>query len=153
MNDIKIGLGDNSSWSIFVPPQPEKPPSIPDKVEFKKTTIDSGFGCDDKLTINCPKPQLHTHLCKENYLGEFKEESEKALARDNLGVYSKDEINKVLEDAVANLDTSIFITKKKYIIQLRIQILLTLLLKQTQIMKFLNNYLIYDRNQKTISTR
>lgn len=113
MNDIKIGLGDNSSWSIFVPPQPEKPPSIPDKVEFKKTTIDSGFGCDDKLTINCPKPQLHTHLCKENYLGEFKEESEKALARDNLGVYSKDEINKVLEDAVANLDTSIFITKKE----------------------------------------
>lgn len=113
MNDIKIGLGDNSSWSIFVPPQPEKPPSIPDKVEFKKTTIDSGFSCDDKLTTNCPKPQLHTHLCKENYLGEFKEESEKALARDNLGVYSKDEVSKVLEDAVANLDTSIFITKKE----------------------------------------
>ena len=105
MNDIKIGLGDNSSWSI--------PIKIPDKVEFKKTTIDSGFGCDDKLTINCPKPELHTHLCKENYLGEFKEESEKALARDNLGVYSKDEVSKVLEDAVANLDTSIFITKKE----------------------------------------
>ena len=105
MNDIKIGLGDNSSWSI--------PIKIPDKVEFKKTTIDSGFGCDDKLTINCPKPELHTHLCKENYLGEFKEESEKALARDNLGVYSKDEVSKVLTDAVANLDTSIFITKKE----------------------------------------
>ena len=105
MNDIKIGLGDNSSWSI--------PIKIPDKVEFKKTTIDSGFGCDDKLTINCPKPELHTHLCKENYLGEFKEESEKALARDNLGVYSKDEVSKVLEDAVANIDTSIFITKKE----------------------------------------
>lgn len=105
MNDIKIGLGDNSSWSI--------PIKIPDKVEFKKTTIDSGFGCDDKLTINCPKPELHTHLCKENYLGEFKEESEKALARDNLGVYSKDEISKVLADVVANIDTSIFITKKE----------------------------------------
>jgi hypothetical protein len=51
MNDIKIGLGDNSSWSIFVPPL-----EIPDKVEFKKTTIDSGFSCDDKLTTNCPKP-------------------------------------------------------------------------------------------------
>ena len=39
MNDIKIGLGDNSSWSIFVPPQPEEPPSIPieipDKVECR----------------------------------------------------------------------------------------------------------------------
>ena len=67
----------------------------------------------DKLTTNCPKPELHTHLCKENYLGEFKEESEKALARDNLGVYSKDEVSKVLADAVANLDSSIFITKKE----------------------------------------
>lgn len=104
MNDIKIGLGDNSSWSIFVPPE---------KVEFKQTTIDSGFSCDDTLTLNCPKPELHTHLCKENYLGEFKAESEKELARNNLGVYSKDEVNKVLEDAVANLDTSIFITKKE----------------------------------------
>ena len=117
MNDIKIGLGDNSSWSIFVPPEPEKPLSIPieipEKVEFKQTTIDSGFSCDDTLTIDCPKPELHTHLCKENYLGEFKAESEKELARNNLGVYSKDEVNKVLEDAVENLDTSIFITKKE----------------------------------------
>jgi hypothetical protein len=55
MNNIKIGLGDNSSRSIFVPP-PSIPIEIPDKVEFKKTTIDSGFSCDDKLTINCPKP-------------------------------------------------------------------------------------------------
>ncbi len=117
MNDIKIGLGDNSSWSIFVPPEPEKPPSIPikipEKVEFKQTTIDSGFSCDDTLTVDCPKPELHTHLCKENYLGEFKAESEKELARNNLGVYSKDEVNKVLTDAVENLDTSIFITKKE----------------------------------------
>ena len=117
MNDIKIGLGDNSSWSIFVPPEPEKPPSIPieipEKVEFKQTTIDSGFSCDDTLTVDCPKPELHTHLCKENYLGEFKAESEKELARNNLGVDSKDEVNKVLTDAVENLDTSIFITKKE----------------------------------------
>ena len=117
MNDIKIGLGDNSSWSIFVPPEPEKPPSIPieipEKVEFKQTTIDSGFSCDDTLIIDCPKPELHTHLCKENYLGEFKAESEKELVRNNLEVYSKDEVNKVLEDAVENLDTSIFITKKE----------------------------------------
>ena len=117
MNDIKIGLGDNSSWSIFVPPEPEKPPSIPieipEKVEFKQTTIDSGFSYDDTLTIDCPKPELHTHLCKENYLGEFKAESEKELVRNNLGVYSKDEVNKVLVDAVENLDTSIFITKKE----------------------------------------
>ena len=117
MNDIKIGLGDNSSWSIFVPPEPEKPPSIPieipEKVEFKQTTIDSGFSCDDTLTVDCPKPELHTHLCKENYLGEFKTKKKKELVRNNLGVYSKDEVNKVLVDAVENLDTSIFITKKE----------------------------------------
>lgn len=105
MNAIKIGLGNNSFWSI--------PIEIPEKVEFKQTTIDSGFGCDNTLTVDCPKPELHTHLCKENYLGEFKAESEKELARNNLGVYSKDEVNKVLTDAVENLDTSIFITKKE----------------------------------------
>ena len=105
MNAIKIGLGNNSLWSI--------PIEIPEKVEFKQTTIDSGFGCDNTLAVDCPKPELHTHLCKENYLGEFKAESEKELARNNLGVYSKDEVNKVLTDAVENLDTSIFITKKE----------------------------------------
>lgn len=117
MNDIKIGLGDNTSWSIFVPPQPEPPPSIPieipEIVEFKKTTIDSGFGCDDKLVADCPKPELHTHLCKENYLSEFKTETEKELARNNLGVYSKEEIEKVISDALVNLDTSNFITRKE----------------------------------------
>lgn len=117
MNDIKIGLGDNSSWSIFVPPKPEPPQvipiEIPDRVEFKDTTIDSGFSCDDKITFDCPKKEIHTHLCKENYLGEFKEETEKQLARDNLGVYSKEEVNDVLEDIIQNLDSSVFITKKE----------------------------------------
>ena len=73
MNDIKIGLGDNSSWSIFVPPEPEKPPSIPieipEKVEFNKTTIYRVFSDDGTLNTNCPKPELHTHLCNENSLG------------------------------------------------------------------------------------
>ena len=117
MNDIKIGLGDNSSWSIFVPPEPEKPPSIPieipEKIEFKQTTIDSGFSCDDTLTVDCPKPELHTHLCKENYLGEFKAESEKELARNNLGVYSKSEVNNTLTSILQNLDSNTFITRKE----------------------------------------
>lgn len=74
-------------------------------------TIDTGFGCDNQLVIDCPKPQYKTHLCKENYLGEFKTESEKTLARTNLGVYSKEEIDKIVGKIVENNNN--FITKKE----------------------------------------
>ena len=37
---------------------------------------------------DCPKPQWHQHLCKENFLGEFKTELEKQLVRDNLNKFS-----------------------------------------------------------------
>ena len=59
-------------------------------------SVDTGFGCDNQIVIDCPKPKYKTHLCKENYLGEFKTEFEKALARTNLGVYSKEEIDKIV---------------------------------------------------------
>jgi hypothetical protein len=75
-------------------------------------TIDTGFGCDNQLVIDCPKPQYKTHLCKENYLGEFKTESEKTLARTNLGVYSKEEIDKIVGKIVENNNNN-FITKKE----------------------------------------
>ena len=74
--------------------------------------IDTGFGCDNQLVIDCPKPQYKTHLCKENYLGEFKTESEKTLARTNLGVYSKEEIDKIVGKIVENNNNN-FITKKE----------------------------------------
>lgn len=63
-------------------------------------SMDTGFGCDNQIVIDCPKPKYKTHLCKENYLGEFKTESEKALARTNLGVYSKEEIDKIVGQIV-----------------------------------------------------
>ena len=114
MTTISTGFEHNDKP---VPPPPEinlscKTPKHknPDSVIG---SVDTGFGCDNQLIRECPKPKYKTHLCKENYLGEFKEESEKALARDNLGVYSKDEVIKDLADAVANLYTSIFITKKE----------------------------------------
>lgn len=64
--------------------------------------VDTGFGCENQVVIECPKPKYKTHLCKENYLGEFKTESEKTLARNNLGVYSKQYIDKILSDIVQN---------------------------------------------------
>lgn len=94
MNDIRIGLGG--------------------EIEFKESsTIESGFGHDNKLHFDCPKPKTHIHLCKENYLSEFKTESEKQLARDNLGVYSKSEVNNALIDILQNLDSNTFITRKE----------------------------------------
>ncbi len=63
-------------------------------------SVDTGFGSENKLNLDCPKPEYHTHLCKENYLGEFKAESEKILARTNLGVYSIGEVDKIVSDIV-----------------------------------------------------
>lgn len=71
--------------------------------------IDTGFGCDNTLHKECPKPQMHQHLCKENFLSEFKTEVQKQLARDNLGIYSKEEVKEMF--ANIDIDTSSFITK------------------------------------------
>lgn len=73
-------------------------------------SVDTGFGCDNQIVIDCPKPKYKTHLCKENYLGEFKTEFEKALARTNLGVYSKEEIDKIVGQIVEDNN---FVTKEE----------------------------------------
>lgn len=73
-------------------------------------TIETGFGDENTLHKECPKPKFHQHLCKENFLGEFKTEIEKQLARDNLGVYSKLQIDQFIKD-LTNVDTSSFVTK------------------------------------------
>ena len=73
-------------------------------------TIETGFGDENTLHKECSKPKFHQHLCKENFLGEFKTEIEKQLARDNLGVYSKVQIDQFIRD-LTNVDTSSFITK------------------------------------------
>ena len=75
-------------------------------------SVDTGFGCDNQIVIDCPKPKYKTHLCKENYLGEFKTESEKTLARNNLGVYSKEEIDKIVGQIVENNNNN-FVTRKE----------------------------------------
>lgn len=76
-------------------------------------TVDTGFDCTNTIVKDCPKPKKYkTHLCKENYLGEFKTESEKQLARTNIGVYSKEEINNIVANIVEN-NTKEFVTKKE----------------------------------------
>lgn len=113
MTTISTGFEHNDKP---VPPPPEinlscKTPKHknPDSVIG---SIDTGFGCDNQLIRECPKPKYKTHLCKENYLGEFKTESEKTLARTNLGVYSKEEIDRIVGQIVENNNNN-FITKKE----------------------------------------
>ena len=75
--------------------------------------VNTGFGCDNALHKECPKPQWHQHLCKENFLGEFKTELEKQLARDNLNVYSKVQIDEFIKN-LSGVDLSSFITKDDF---------------------------------------
>ena len=88
------------------PPKKLNKDSIIDK-------INTGFGCDNALHKDCPKPQWHQHLCKENFLGEFKTELEKQLARDNLNIYSKAQIDEFIKN-LSGVDLSSFITKDDF---------------------------------------
>lgn len=65
-------------------------------------SVDTGFGCSDTVILDCPKPKYKSHLCRENYLGEFNTESEKQQARTNLGVYSIKEIDKIISNIEIN---------------------------------------------------
>ena len=104
MTTISTGFEHNDKP---VPPPPEI--NLGCKIPKKKNpdsvigSIDTGFGCDNQIVIDCPKPKYKTHLCKENYLGEFKTESEKTLARNNLGVYSKEEIDSTVNNSYSSM--------------------------------------------------
>ena len=63
-------------------------------------TIKPGFGIENILRRECKKPKYKQHLCKENYLSEFEAETEKQLARTNLGIYSKQETDSLLEKLI-----------------------------------------------------
>lgn len=99
-------------------PEPIKNPELnkviidPKSCDSIIEDVETGFGPEQTITIpDCPKKKHFTHLYKENYLGEFKEESEKALARYNLGVYSKAEIDEVVSKIVQENDN--FVTKSQ----------------------------------------
>ena len=73
-------------------------------------TVDTGFGDENRLIKDCKK--FKTHLFKENYFSEFKGETEKALARYNLDVYSKDEVTKLISGVISD-GTQTFVTKEQ----------------------------------------
>lgn len=75
-------------------------------------SVDTGFGYRNTLIKDCPRPQFKTPMYEENYLSEFNSETERKIARQNLGVYGKDEIHKIVSDIV-NKDTDSFITKQE----------------------------------------
>lgn len=73
-------------------------------------TINTGFDKLNTIIINPPKPKQFITLYKENYLGEFQTESDKLRARENLDVYGKSEVSKIVSDVINNSTLS-FITK------------------------------------------
>lgn len=79
--------------------------------ESVKETIDTGFG-QGTLHKECPSPELVEYLNKSNHLSEFKTDTDKELARQNLEVYSSTQVNKLLEQ-ITNSVGSIYVTKKE----------------------------------------
>ncbi len=112
MTTISTGFEHNDKP---VPPPPDIniscDPSNPKNPDSVLESVDTGFGCSNQIVIDCPKPKYKTHLCKENYLGEFKTESEKTLARTNLGIYSKEEIDKIVGKIIE--ENNNFVTEKE----------------------------------------
>lgn len=74
-------------------------------------SVNTGFGTDNKLVIECQKPTYKSHLFKENYLGEFATKLEKQKARDNLDVYSKEEISNIVSHIIVGEITNL-VTKE-----------------------------------------
>ena len=96
------------------------PPTIPipsvdiDDVTFEesvKETVDTGFG-EGTLHKECPQPELVEYLRQDKHLGEFRTETDKELARQNLGVYSSTKVDLLLKE-ITNSVGSIYVTKNE----------------------------------------
>lgn len=72
----------------------------PDKDSILEN-VNTGFGPEDTLSIpECPSVTYYRHLYKETYLSEFETPEDKAKARENLQVYSQNEVDKAISDYV-----------------------------------------------------
>ena len=81
--------------------------------EHNKSILDSvetGFDKQNTLSKQCEEPQYFITLYNENFLNEFKTEQEKEKVRENLDVYGKSEVSKIVSDVI-NDNTLSFITK------------------------------------------
>lgn len=90
-------------------PQQNDPPRRKDSILH---SIDTGFGSNNTLVKDCPKPEFKTQLFKEDYLAVFTSETEKELVRNNLGVIGEAEVTKMVKELVAK-DIESFITIEK----------------------------------------
>lgn len=105
---VKTGYDDDK---VAVKPQQMSSVDISEVTfeESVKETIDTGFG-SGTLHKECTEPNLVEYLRYENHLSEFKTETDKAIARDNLGVYSAKKVNELL-DSITNNASSLYVTK------------------------------------------
>lgn len=92
------------------PPSFTQKPPIEQNEDSVIGSVDTGFGENNTISQDCPKPQYKTHLFKENYLSEFKSETEKTLVRYNIGVYSKVEVHDLVSHIISD-GTATFVTK------------------------------------------
>lgn len=96
--------------TTIVPESPPEPLVGPETFpESVKDSVSTGYGKDDKLHVVCIPPKRVSYLAVENYLSEFRAESEKKLARSNLGVYSIEEVNNVVANQLNN-----YVTKEEF---------------------------------------
>lgn len=109
---VKEGIQQQIPPSVII--QREPPKFI--KEDSVIDTVDTGFGAENKVLVECAKPEYKTPLFKENYLGEFKTNIEKQNARNNLEVYSKQEVSeivyKIINSATTNIVTKEYVDEK-----------------------------------------
>lgn len=116
LNIPKKEVVESSKEIIINNPIPIEPPKIIPIIdkssyvplsccESVMNSIKTGFGLENTIVRDCVcKRRYKVPLYKENYLGEFEEESEKTLARYNLGVYSKKEIDDIVSNIIFDND-------------------------------------------------
>lgn len=111
---IKKSVKTGYDTDEVAPPQPQVPAVDIDDVTFEesvKDTVDTGFG-EGTLHKECPQPELVEYLRSDKHLSEFKTETDKELARQNLGVYSSTKVDQLLKE-ITNSVGSIYVTKKE----------------------------------------
>lgn len=89
--------------------QKSQPPKRKDSI---LDTVNTGFGSSNLLVKDCRVPKFKQILYKEDYLSVFTTETEKELARNNLGVVGITEVTKLVKDLVKK-DIESFITTEK----------------------------------------
>lgn len=110
---MNTGFGENNTDKIEQIPVIELVECTCKKEPNEDSIMDSvntGLGPENTVIVECPEPEFKIPLCKENYLGEFETAIEKQLARYNLGVYSKEEVENIVSKIV-NINITNLVTK------------------------------------------